>query len=105
MTYWTHLLRAVLEFAGPRVRVGRVQSSDGRGFSERVAALTRLSCPGFSRRQRGRREERQREERRVKKATSAEWSDISWRCYSITKLILLLGSKGPFIQYGGLQGR
>ena len=28
--------------------------------------------------------------------------NISWQCYSITKLILLLGFKGPFIQYGGL---
>ena len=43
------LLRAVPELTGPGVRVGRVQSSDGRGFSEWVAAPTRLSCPGFSR--------------------------------------------------------
>ena len=33
-------------------------------------------------------------ERRVKKATSVEWKDVSRRCYSITKLILLLGSRG-----------
>ena len=43
------LLRAVPVLTGPGVRVGRVRSSDGRGFSERVAAPTRLSCPGFSR--------------------------------------------------------
>ena len=66
------LLRAVPELTGPGVQVGWVQSSDGRGFSERVAVPTCLSCPGFSRGQRGRREERRRGERRVKKATSAE---------------------------------
>ena len=43
------LLRAVPESTRPGVRVGRVWSSGGRGFSERVAAPTRLSCPGFSR--------------------------------------------------------
>ena len=43
------MLRAVPESTGPGVRVGRVRSSGGRGFSERVAAPTRLSCPGFSR--------------------------------------------------------
>ena len=43
------LLRAVPELTGPGVRVGRVRSSDGRGFSEQVTAPTRLSCPGFSR--------------------------------------------------------
>ena len=43
------MLRAVPESTGPGVRVGRVWSSGGRGFSERVVALTRLSCPGFSR--------------------------------------------------------
>ena len=30
-----------------RVGSGRTRSSDGRGFSERVAAPTRLSRPGF----------------------------------------------------------
>ena len=43
------VLRAVPESTGPGVRVGRVRSSGGRGFSERVAAPTRLSCPGFGR--------------------------------------------------------
>ena len=43
------LLRTVPELTGPGVRVGQVRSLDGRGFSERVAAPTRLSCPGFSR--------------------------------------------------------
>ena len=43
------LLRAVPESTGPGVRVGRVRSSGGRGFSERVTAPTRLSCLGFSR--------------------------------------------------------
>ena len=43
------LLRAVPESTGPGVRVGRVRSLDRRGFSEQVAAPTRLSCPGFSR--------------------------------------------------------
>ena len=47
--YLHNLLRAVPESTGPGVRVGRVRSSGGRGFSERVAAPTRLSCPGFSR--------------------------------------------------------
>ena len=32
-----------------RISGRSVWSSDGRGFSERVAAPTRLSCPGFSR--------------------------------------------------------
>ena len=43
------MLRAVPESTGPGVRVGRVQSSGRCGFSEQVAAPTRLSCPGFSR--------------------------------------------------------
>ena len=43
------MLRAVPESTGPGVWVGRVRSLGGRGFSERVAAPTRLSCPGFSR--------------------------------------------------------
>ena len=43
------MLRAVPESTGPGVRVGRVRSSGGHGFSERVAAPTRLSCLGFSR--------------------------------------------------------
>ena len=42
------VLCTVPESTGPGVRVGRVRSSGGRGFSERVAAPTRLSCPGFS---------------------------------------------------------
>ena len=46
---WLQLLHAVPELTGPGVRVGRVRSSGGRGFSEWVAAPTRLSCPGFSR--------------------------------------------------------
>ena len=42
------LLRTMPESTGPGVRVSRVRSSGGRGFSERVAAPTRLLCPGFS---------------------------------------------------------
>ena len=41
------LLRAVPGLSEPGVRSGRLRSSDGRGFSERVAAPTRLSHPGF----------------------------------------------------------
>ena len=48
-TLYELVLRAVPESTGPGVRVGRVWSSGGRGFSERVAVPTRLSCPGFSR--------------------------------------------------------
>ena len=47
--YRARLLHAVPELTGPGVRVSRVRSLDGRGFSERVAAPTCLSCPGFSR--------------------------------------------------------
>ena len=36
------LLHAMPESTGPGVRVGRVRSSGGRGFSERVTAPTRL---------------------------------------------------------------
>ena len=69
------LLRAVPESTGPGVRVGRVRSSGGRGFSERVAAPTRLSCPGFSR-GKGLTRGRRRVERKVKEATSVEWRYI-----------------------------
>ena len=46
-----YVLRTVPGKSGPGVRVqvrsSGVRSRVGRGFSERVAALTRLSCPVF----------------------------------------------------------
>ena len=41
------LLRAVPGLSEPGVRSGQIWSSDRHGFSERVAAPTRLSRPGF----------------------------------------------------------
>ena len=42
-----NLLRAVPGLSEPGVGSGRLRSSDGRGFSERVAVPTHLSHPGF----------------------------------------------------------
>ena len=68
------LLRAVPGLSEPGVGSGRIRSSDGRGFSERVAVPTRLSCPGFQSRTEGlsRGATAGRAERR--EATSAEWA-------------------------------
>ena len=35
-------------YPGPGYGSGQAQGSDGRGFSKRVTAPTRLSCPGLS---------------------------------------------------------
>ena len=58
----------------PGVGSGRIRSSDGRGFSEWVAAPTCLSHPGFQSRTEGssRGAMAGRAERR--EATSAEWA-------------------------------
>ena len=63
------LLRAMPGFGS-----GQTRSSDGHGFSERVAAPTRLSRPGFQSRTEGssRGATAGRAERR--EATSAEWA-------------------------------
>ena len=59
-------------FGSGWVGLGWVRGSNRCGFSEWVAALTCLSCPGFSHGQRACREEQ--EEQRGKKAMSAEWT-------------------------------
>ena len=61
-------------YPSPGFGLGRTQSSDGCGFSEQVAAPTRLSRPGFQSQTEGssRGAMARRAERR--EATSAEWA-------------------------------
>ena len=61
-------------YLSPGFGSGWTRSSDGRGFSEQVAALTRLSRPGFRSQTEGlsRGATARRAERR--EATSAEWA-------------------------------
>ena len=68
------MLRAMPELSGPGVWVRSGRSSDRRGFSEWVAALTRLSCLGFSHGGGLIVRSDEREEQSGKKDMSAEWT-------------------------------
>ena len=68
------VLRAMPGLSEPRVGSGRLQSLDGRGFSERVAAPTRLSRPGFQSRTEGSSRGATAGKAARRETTSAEWA-------------------------------
>ena len=68
------VLRAVPGLSEPGVRSGRLRSSDGRGFSERVAVPTRLSHPGFQSRTEGSSRGATAGKAARRETTSAEWA-------------------------------
>ena len=68
------MLRAVLGLSEPGVGSGQLRSSDGRGFSERVAAPTCLSRPGFQSRTEGSSRGATAGKAARRETTSAEWA-------------------------------
>ena len=61
-------------YPSPGFGSGRTRSSDGRGFSERVAAPTRLSRPGFQSRTEGSSQGAMARRAERREATSVEWA-------------------------------
>ena len=68
------LLRTVLGLSEPGVGSCQIRSSDGRGFSERVAAPTHLSRPGFQSQPEGLSQGATAGRAERREATSAEWA-------------------------------
>ena len=71
---WAKCYALCWDYLSPGFGSGWTRSSDGRGFSDRVAALTRLSRPGFQSRTEG--SSRGAAVRRAERweAMSAEWA-------------------------------
>ena len=68
------VLRTVPGLSKPGVGLGRLWSSDGRGFSERVAVPTRLSHPGFQSQTEGSSRGATAGKAARRETTSAEWA-------------------------------